>query len=545
MDMKSGSDRLVQTKGLLFELVQVLHLFSDSKRFPDSRPRRPIPEIRERVRQCLEEWDDQCRWSGPGGTEPVARSALAWALQCSHDLHGLASRLLRLIDDCFESPIIVPERGYETSLGTSMEQHIEAMWERLARPPENTEPQSSRLPMPHPYVVPGGRYSECYYWDSYFTSLGLLIAGRTELLEGIVANLAHSIDRYGFVPNGTRTYYLSRSQPPFFAYILRLLKRARGEDAARSYVEVLRSEYDFWHRGARVVSIAGSETDGLNRYWDDCTEPRPEGFREDRTTWREARDTGVRDDEPELYRDLRAATESGWDFSSRWLVPDASGRWPLCRIRTTSIIPIDLNCLLYSMEMQLAEWLSGEEADEFRARAHRRRERLRRPPFWHSETGWFHDAVMLDGALVTSGVESLAGVFPLFCRVADEEEAALMARRIERVFLKPGGVVTTTEAFKSGQRWDWPNGWPPLQWITVAGLSHYGHDDLAREIARRFVQKASHFYQRTGAMMEKYDVCHPDRLAGGGEYPNQEGFGWTNGVILALLRFLESGDTLE
>jgi alpha,alpha-trehalase len=293
------------------------------------------------------------------------------------------------------------------------------------------------------------------------------------------------------------------------------------------------------------LSVSGSPDDVLNRYWDGCAEPRPEGYREDRRTWREARDTGSRDDSEGLFRYLRAATESGWDFSSRWLARDPDGGWSLARIRTTSILPIDLNCLLCGVEGQLAEWSSGAEAAAFRARAKRRRERLRRAPFWNSETGWFHDAHLRDGALERTEVESLAGVFPLYCRLADDEQAARVARRIELSFLRPGGVVTTTDAFRSGQQWDCPNGWPPLQWVTVAGLCHYGYRDLAREIASRFVHRAGAFYERTGAVMEKYNVCEPDRLAGGGEYPNQEGFGWTNGVILALLRFLHCGDLLE
>jgi alpha,alpha-trehalase len=426
-----------------------------------------------------------------------------------------------------------------------MEGHIEALWARLTRPAEEPEPGSTLLPIPHPYVVPGGRYSEFYYWDSYFTSLGLLTSGRITLLEGMVANMAALIERHGFIPNGTRTYYLSRSQPPFFGLTLRLHARARGEAASRRYADHLRREYEFWRGGPRAVAMEGSHRDVLNRYWDDCNEPRTEGYREDRHTWREARDQGVRDDQAGLFRDLRAATESGWDFSSRWLTPDAEGRWPLARISTTSILPIDLNCILWAVEAQLADWLDGVEAAEFRALARRRKERLRQPPFWHSETGWFYDLVFQDGQLVKTDVQSLAGVFPLFCRLADDEQAALVARRVERSFLKPGGVVATTEAFNSGQQWDFPNGWPPLQWVTVVGLCHYGHRDLAREIASRFVHRVGVFYKRTGAMMEKYNVCQPDRLAGGGEYPNQEGFGWTNGVILALIHFLETGDLLE
>jgi alpha,alpha-trehalase len=543
--MASRRNDRIQTAGPLFELVQLLHLYPDSKRFPDSRPKRPIPEIEARVQRCLEEW--AARWDRSDGREVglEASTPMARAIHSSRELLELGDRFHRLMDDCFDGPTLVPERGHESGLGDTMEQHIDAMWERLTRPPEEPVHGGTLLPIPHPYVVPGGRCIEFYYWDTHFTSLGLVTSGRIGLFEGMVANMANLVEQNGFVPCGTRTYYLTRSQPPFFGHMLRLLASTRGEEAARHYAEALRREYEFWRSGPRAMAVSGAPEDLLSRYWDDCSEPRPEGYREDRRTWREARDGGFRDDPEGLFRDIRTATESGWDFSSRWLARDEDGRWSLARIRTTSIVPIDLNCLLCGVESQLADWSSGAEAAAFRTRAQRRRERLRRPPFWNSETGWFHDAHLSDGALEPTEVESLAGVFPLYCRLAENEQAARVARRIERSFLKPGGVVATTDACRSGQQWDFPNGWPPLQWVTVAGLCHYGYRDLAREIASRFVHKASAFYERTGAVMEKYNVCQPERLAGGGEYPNQEGFGWTNGVVLALLRFLDSGDILE
>ncbi len=138
----------------------------------------------------------------------------------------------------------------------------------------------------------------------------------------------------------------------------------------------------------------------------------------------------------------------------------------------------------------------------------------------------------------STGIRSIAGVFPLFCQLAGRDHAEKVARVIEREFLQGGGVVSTTKEHRSGQQWDYPNGWAPLQWVTVVGLLNYGYDDLAREIAQRFVAHARSVFGRTGKMMEKYDVCDLDREGGGGEYPNQDGFAWTNAIVKAFIEFL-------
>ncbi len=150
---------------------------------------------------------------------------------------------------------------------------------------------------------------------------------------------------------------------------------------------------------------------------------------------------------------------------------------------------------------------------------------------WDNAEGWFCDYCWTENR--KSSVLSLAGMFPLFFNLANDSQTRRVAQRIESDFLKPGGVVTTLN--QTGQQWDFPNGWAPLQWLTVKGLLNYGYEDLARKIAERFVALASRVYGETGKMMEKYDVCDVTKQAGGGEYPTQDGFGWTNGVVEALI----------
>ncbi|HEU5085880.1 MAG TPA: alpha,alpha-trehalase TreF, partial [Roseiflexaceae bacterium] len=417
----------------------------------------------------------------------------------------------------------------------SMAEQIAAIWPQLFREASTPPPGSSLLPLPFPYVVPGGRFNEIYYWDSYFTSLGLAAAGHGQYVESIAANFAHLIDVYGHVPNGNRAYYVTRSQPPFFACLLQLLAHERGTDYAMRYVPQLAREYQFWMDGAqaltdgqayrRVVRLENGVI--ANRYWDDANTARQEAFREDRAVYESAGP----ERKATVYRNLRAGAESGWDFSSRWLVPPDH---ELRTIRTTEIAPVDLNCLLFNVEHQLALWLADTDPDTGAAyaQAAQKRQTMLVQTFWNKEQGWFCDYFWPERR--HTAALTLAGVYPLYFGVATPEQAQHVAERIERDFLQPGGVVTSLE--RTGQQWDAPNGWAPLQWITARGLARYGHHQLAREIATRFVALADKVFRETGKMMEKYDVCDLERPAGGGEYPNQDGFGWTNGVITAFLQ---------
>src|ERR1019366_267164 len=233
-------------------------------------------------------------------------------------------------------------RNIQRQAGKSVGSYIAQMWSVLARNPDAVETDSSLLPLSHPYVVPGGRFSEIYYWDSYFTMLGLEQDGRHDLARGMLENIASLIHRYGHMPNGNRSYYLSRSQPPFFAAMVDLIATHEGARAYRTYLPELQAEYDYWMDGAEGLAPGSAHghvlrlKDGtlLNRYWDDRAVPRDESYREDVETVRHAERPAA-----EVYRDLRAGAESGWDFSSRWLA-DGSHLWT---IRTTAIAPVDLN----------------------------------------------------------------------------------------------------------------------------------------------------------------------------------------------------------
>ena len=411
--------------------------------------------------------------------------------------------------------------------------HIDALWTQLTHETTTAPPWSSLLPLPRPYVVPGGRFREIYYWDSYFTMLGLIESGRQDLVRSMVANFAFLIDRYGHVPNGARTYYLSRSQPPFFFLMVGLLDGADPPAAFARFLPQLRREYAFWMRGAAGVHGGGAHArvvgmpDGslLNRYWDDRDTPRDESFREDTEL---ARQSGR--DAPQLFRDIRAAAESGWDFSSRWLADSRS----LAAIDTTEIVPVDLNSLLFGLEEAIREGCERARnescARDFGRRAMRRRSAINRY-LWDEASGAYLDYQLKQRARVPR--LTAATLYPLFVAAASKQQARAVATVVRAELLRAGGIVTTTLA--TGQQWDAPNGAAPLQWIAVAGLRHYAQTRLAESVACRWMLNVNHVFQRRGKLVEKYDVITPDREGGGGEYPLQDGFGWTNGVMRKLM----------
>ena len=491
--------------GPLFSDVQLSGIFPDSKEFVDSRPRSAAAVIEAR-------YDSARRTSG--------------------------FVLRAFVEQNFVMPQPAGD-GYHTVASQSMVQHIKALWPVLTRSADSADPRASLIPLPNSYVVPGGRFREIYYWDSYFTMLGLVQSGRTDLLKSMLDNFAHLINTLGHIPNGNRTYYLTRSQPPYFAAMVALYARATDTTLALAYLDALEKEYAFWMDGAdrlspgqfyrRVVRMPDGVL--LNRYWDDLAEPRPESFRPDveiGQTLPESLRAG-------FYRNARATAESGWDFSSRWMRDPKDLR----TLETTDLLPVDLNSLLWNEERMIAALRAfrratgGDDdsvARRFRGLADQRRQAIRNLMYEPSR-GFFFDVRWRSGERVVDR-PSLAAAAPLYFGIATPEQGVHTAARLESEFLKPGGFVTTN--INSGQQWDGPNGWPPLEWLTIEGVRRYRRDDLGDEAARRWLNLMQRTYKTTGRMMEKYDVVHLDKKAGGGEYPTQDGFGWTNGVVLAL-----------
>ncbi|SMD41756.1 alpha,alpha-trehalase [Aquiflexum balticum DSM 16537] len=483
----------------LFDAVQLSGIFLDSKTFVDCIPKRPAKEILSDFYKEIKKDDFS---------------------------------LLEFIKENFvlpkePKPIDIPEN-------LSLEDRLHAQWELLRREPDVDHPDSSLLALPYPYIVPGGRFREIYYWDSYFTMLGLKVSGRKDLIESMVDNFAYLINTIGHIPNGNRTYFLSRSQPPFFAKMVELLAEVKNNEAIiQEYLPEIWMEYSFWTEGETEVHLPGKrykrvvmqdEDAFLNRYWDDEDTPRPESFLEDVELSENSRRYPDK-----LFRNIRAACESGWDFSSRWLYDPED----LKSIQTIAILPIDLNVLLSETERILVYGfrLEGDHksADKIEKVRNNRIEAITRY-CWEEERSIFLDYHIKFKEKVDR--PSLAMLFPLWAGLATEEQAKGVIAYAEEHFMKPGGLVTTN--YNSGQQWDAPNGWAPLQWIGFEAFWNYGRRDLALTLAQRWTTLNEKVFERTGKMMEKYNVEDLSLEAGGGEYPVQDGFGWTNGVYLVM-----------
>ncbi|KUQ79635.1 MULTISPECIES: alpha,alpha-trehalase [Enterobacter cloacae complex] len=422
---------------------------------------------------------------------------------------------------------------YVPPAGQSLREHIDDLWPVLTRTTDKASNKwDSLLPLPKPYVVPGGRFREVYYWDSYFTMLGLAESGHWDKISDMVDNFAYEIDTFGHIPNGNRSYYLSRSQPPFFSLMVELLA-THDSDALKKYRPQMEKEYAYWMDGVdalqpgqankRVVKLDDGAV--LNRYWDDRDTPRPESWLDDVNTAKSNPNRSA----TEIYRDLRSAAASGWDFSSRWMDDPQK----LGTIRTTSIVPVDLNALMFKMEKLLARASqeSGDtaSASKYEALATARQKAIE-SHLWNEE-GWYAD-YDLKSKKVRNQLTA-AALFPLYVKAAAQDRADKVAAATSSRLLQPGGIATTT--VNSGQQWDAPNGWAPLQWVATEGLQNYGKDKVAMDVTWRFLKNVQHTYDREKKLVEKYDVSTTGTGGGGGEYPLQDGFGWSNGVTLKML----------
>ncbi|MGG9960372.1 alpha,alpha-trehalase TreF [Ferruginibacter sp. SUN106] len=512
--------------GQLFVDVQLAKIFPDGKTFVDCTPKRKVRDIMY----------DYGLIKGPN------------------------LNLKKFVDDNFNTPPPPPAFNYIIKEPVAAN-HIKNLWSNLQRDADKAVEGSSLLPLPKPYIVPGGRFREVYYWDSYFTMLGLKESGQTAMIENMVDNFAFLIDTYGHIPNGNRTYYLSRSQPPYFSLMVELLAEIEGDKVYKTYLPQLEKEYNYWMEGAdkikngdafkRVVKLDNGVV--LNRYWDDYNAPRQESYKEDfelaenvsqelamriRMSSPEALKKILDESKAAVYRNLRAGASSGWDFSSRWFADEKN----ISSIQTVNIIPVDLNCLLYKLELTLEKACKISKQEKKRKRFNTlafNREKSFRSVFYSKTLSFFSDYNFVTKK--TTDIACASSVMILsYLREPNPEGIGSWgnsgANFIKKYLLRDGGIVTTTN--NTGQQWDAPNGWAPLQWIAVTSLNRCFQKQLAKDIATRWLTLNDKVYAATGKMMEKYNVEDLAKEAGGGEYPSQDGFGWTNGVYLALKAFV-------
>ncbi|KAI3469104.1 hypothetical protein Pfo_025767 [Paulownia fortunei] len=404
------------------------------------------------------------------------------------------------------------------------------------------------LPLKSPVMIPGSRFREVYYWDSYWVIRGLLASKMYETAKGIVYNLISLIDEFGYVLNGARAYYTNRSQPPLLSSMVSdIYNRTGDKDLVIKSLPALLKEHEFWNSGMHKVIIQGADGSNhtLSRYYAMWNQPRPESSTTDRETASKLPNNCAK---TQLYRELASAAESGWDFSTRWMRNESN----LATLATTSIIPVDLNAFVLKMELDITS-LANAIGDDTTAERFREASRARKKAitsiFWNAEMRqwcdyWLSDSNSSKDVYTWNASSQNQKVFasnfiPLWIQLfnSDVKMVDEVVQGLQNSGLVcPAGIATSLT--NSGQQWDFPNGWAPLQHMIVEGLVRSGSEQarcVAEDIAVKWIRTNYLAYKKTGAMHEKYTVEKCGVYGGGGEYAPQTGFGWSNGVVLAFL----------
>ena len=547
----------------------------DSKDFVDTRARSPPARVIEALRESRAR---EC--------SVAAREFLNEHFESGPRERSRATEL----KDWKSDPAIA--RGARNEACRAFASHVHELWKVLARldaddyaeeeaaeaagAEEVARTTSSRIRLPYPAVVPGERFRETYYWDTYWIVLGLLTSEMVGTALGVTNNLLYLVTTYGFVPNGARVYYLNRSQPPLLSSCVTTVYEATKDVTwLRQALPLLVEEYAYLTRSERTVTVKdpeNGETYELSRYFANTTRPRPESYREDvevaRRATRHVEDAVTKlEMKRKIYRHLASGAESGFDFSSRWFL-DGGG---LETIRTCNIIPADLNGFMLRVETDIAalarEALAslGDSEELFAERvylshlnekfstASAARKRSIAAVLWDGDTSRWRDrafeyitgedprGVVRDiGELVTASQSPFTSDYvPMWCGAIerDSEQAYAVVES-----LRNSGLVTekgiATSLVESGQQWDFPNAWAPGTHMIIEAIQIYApeEEEYAKELAHSWIRTAHQVWQATGFMHEKYDVrLESEGVGKGGEYVPQRGFGWTNGVTLRLL----------
>ena len=402
------------------------------------------------------------------------------------------------------------------------------------------------LYLPHPYVVPGGRFNEMYGWDSYFIQVGLVRDNEMVLAKNVVDNFLYQIDHYGKILNANRTYYLTRSQPPFLTQmILNVYRRKPDRQWLRSTVPAIEKYYSFWNADPHLVA----ET-GLARYYSLGKGPAAEVISDERDAQGRThydrvkeyyRTHEITDYDVSLYYD-RAKDELTdlfyvGDRSMRESGFDPSNRFGPFNIDIIHYNPVCLNSLLYLMEQDAAEIMRmvgrPREAQVWFNRAAERR-RLVNSLMWDEQDGLYYDYSFRDKK--RRRYPFVTTFYPLWVGIASPQQAARVVANLKR-FELPGGLQTSTNV--SGSQWDAPFGWAPMQMIAVEGLRRYGYNAEADRISANFLSLILKEFGQHNTIVEKYDVARRESEVAGGikfgyDY-NVIGFGWTNASFVELL----------
>lgn len=397
--------------------------------------------------------------------------------------------------------------------------------------------------LPHPVVVPGGRFREIYYWDSFWIIRGLLLSEMYDTVRGMLLNFVHLIQIYGLIPNGGRTYYINRSQPPLFIQMVDEYVKATGDEQfVKDNWKFLVREFEYWAQHHFTTVVKNGQTYRLARFNCEDEGPRPESYFEDYELVEQYAQT--LEEKANLYWEMKTGAETGWDYSSRWMIKDGGNTGELHDTKARFIIPVDLNSFIALNAQILSRYAKDIIQNEVSALLYQKfADDLVDAidnVLWDDDEGVWLDFDMIN--CKTRKYFSPSNLVPLYTETMSKGNRSNQIHSALSYLLKhditqhPGGLPTTFSV--TGQQWDFPNCWPPLEHMVVLGLERTNipeAQDLAFQIASKRVEGSFNNFIAKGHMFEKYDALSSMRIGGGGEYEIQIGFGWTNGVVMDFL----------
>lgn len=400
----------------------------------------------------------------------------------------------------------------------------------------------SIIPVTHGFIIPGGRFRELYYWDTYWIIDGLLLTGMESTAKGVIENLFELLDTVGLVPNGGRWYYQKRSQPPLLTAMVALyLQYTYDFEFLKQNIDALENELKFWLNTKTITFNKDDRSYTLLRYYAPTAGPRPESYFEDYT---HALNFSTAESRQDFYIEMKSAAESGWDFSSRWFIDSEGGNTGhLTNLHITDIIPVDLNSIFANALQNVAYFravLGDPQSSSYWGSLAKQWKSNIEQVFWNEEVG-----VWLDYDFVNQKHRNYfypTNLAPLWMRAVNRRQIKKHGPRVLQ-YLRDSGALNyrggiPASLLRSGEQWDHPNVWPPLVSLTVNALETLGTEeskDIAFQVAQDYVRACYIGFQENQQMFEKYDAENPGQYGGGGEYTVQAGFGWSNGVVFEFL----------
>ncbi|XP_025414011.1 trehalase-like isoform X2 [Sipha flava] len=404
----------------------------------------------------------------------------------------------------------------------------------------------STIWVPNGFIMPGGRFGELYYWDTYWIIKGLLLCDMKETAKGIINNIVYLVDKFGFMPNGGRIYYVNRSQPPMLIQMASSYYKFTNDlNYISSVITTLENEFQFWMDNRMITFEKNGKSYTMARYYGVSRGPRPESYRED---YKVAENYDTEEKKNEFYVRIKSAAETGWDFSSRWFITaNGSDHGTLSDVHTPNIVPVDLNSILHSNALILSSWFrllnDYDKANKYNLIAENLVIGIQEV-MWRADKGCWCDWDLINNKHRESFY--MSNIVPLWTgshKIPNDSVAYSVLK-----YLRDQNVINSNfsvnyngmpaSMYKSSEQWDFPNGWPPLQAFLIQGLYNTQHKlarQVAADLAKAWINSNHKSFSNGGIMYEKYNVTVVGGSGGGGEYAPQTGFGWTNGVALELL----------